>query len=107
MQRLGAADTAKAFDILLGGKIPALPPSAEWIVKRELRLTSPRQKGEDVRALQKALIANGYSCGNKGADGDFGSNTDKAVRAFQTAKKLQVDGRAGKNTVTALGGVWA
>lgn len=58
--------------------------------------------GEDVKVMQTMLIKCGYSCGNSGADGIFGSNTDKAVRAFQAAKNLDVDGLYGPKTKAAL-----
>ena len=87
----------------LGGK---WKESASWTVSRLLKRTSPLMKGDDVKNLQKALIAAGYSCGGKGADGQFGDNTESAVKKFQKAKGLTVDGKAGKNTITALGGKW-
>ena len=59
-------------------------------------------KGEDVRALQKALIRLGYSVGTDGADGDFGKNTDAAVRKFQLAHGLDDDGEVGPKTYAAL-----
>lgn len=62
-------------------------------------------KGEDVRALQILLMGRGYSCGNCGADGDFGGDTEKAVRAYQKAKGLVQDGIAGKATMGSLLGV--
>lgn len=68
----------------------------------EMRNLKKGCKGEDVRALQILLIGRGYSCGGSGADGDFGSNTDKAVRAYQKAKGLTQDGIAGKNTMSSL-----
>lgn len=68
----------------------------------EMRNLKKGCKGEDVRALQILLIGRGYSCGGTGADGDFGSNTDKAVRAYQKAKGLTQDGIAGKNTMGSL-----
>lgn len=68
----------------------------------EMRNLKKGCKGEDVRALQILLIGRGYSCGSKGADGDFGSNTDSAVRRYQKAKGLEVDGIAGKNTMSSL-----
>lgn len=58
--------------------------------------------GEDVKVMQTMLIKCGYSCGNAGVDGIFGSNTDKAVRAFQAAKNLDVDGLYGPKTKAAL-----
>lgn len=39
--------------------------------------------GEDVRKAQQLLIAKGYSCGQCGADGDFGKGTYNAVIAIQ------------------------
>lgn len=56
--------------------------------------------GEPVEALQGILNALGFECGN--VDGDFGSKTDSAVRAFQKAKGLSVDGSVGSATWTAL-----
>ena len=73
-------------------------------ISRNLKLTSPYMRGEDVKWLQKALNHAGCSCGS--TDGIFGKNTQKAVKAYQKAKGLKVDGIAGKNTVKALGGVW-
>jgi len=74
---------------------------------RSLRLVAPQMQGEDVYALQSALIEAGYTVGADGADGYFGSNTDKAVRRFQEAVKADdpkfvVDGIAGGGTQKAL-----
>lgn len=71
------------------------------IIQRTLR---KGMKGEDVKQLQEALINLGYDLGKNGADGDFGSATYSAVRAFQKAKGLIVDGIAGKATLGALYG---
>lgn len=79
---------------------------ASFTVGRLLKKTSPLMTGEDVKDVQAALIARGYSCGGTGADGEFGSNTESAVKSFQKAAGLTVDGKAGKNTVAALGGKW-
>lgn len=57
-------------------------------------------KGNEVNTLQRLLNALGYSCGN--VDGDFGTNTDKAVKAFQKAKNLTPDGIVGGKTWDAL-----
>lgn len=59
-------------------------------------------KGEFVTLLQTMLINRGYSVGSMGADGDFGTRTDSAVRAFQRANGLTVDGIVGPKTWTAL-----
>ena len=59
-------------------------------------------RGELVKALQTRLNEQGYGAGN--ADGIFGSNTEQAVKALQSAAGLAVDGKVGKNTWTALEG---
>lgn len=58
--------------------------------------------GEAVRTMQTMLIACGYSCGNTGADGDFGNNTLAGLKAFQAAAGLTVDGIYGEKTKAAL-----
>jgi len=70
------------------------------------RLLKKGKKGEDVRLVQQALINLGYDLGKWGADGIFGSQTQKAVRKFQKDRKLKVDGIIGVQTTTALGFVW-
>lgn len=57
--------------------------------------------GPDVKRLQTALNAAGFNCGKP--DGAFGPGTQAAVKAFQTAKHLGVDGVAGAQTMGALG----
>lgn len=58
--------------------------------------------GKAVREMQEILIALGYKLPKFGADGDFGSETEKAVKAFQNAKGLEVDGIVGPLTWAAL-----
>ena len=61
----------------------------------EVKVLKKGDDGSQVKAMQQLLIANGYSCGGKGADGDFGAKTDTALRAYQKAKNLAVDGVCG------------
>lgn len=56
--------------------------------------------GERCTELQTKLTALGYDCG--GIDGIFGSKTFAAVKAFQKANGLAVDGYAGPDTFNAL-----
>lgn len=63
-----------------------------------LNQLSKGMKGEQVKNLQILLIGKGYSCGASGADGDFGTNTEKAVKKFQKDNGLTADGICGKNT---------
>jgi N-acetylmuramoyl-L-alanine amidase len=62
-------------------------------------------KGDQVKALQVLLIGYGYDCGNSGADGSFGSATEKALKKYQGDHKLDKDGCCGPKTWTSLLGV--
>lgn len=58
---------------------------------------------ELVRWVQDRLVNHkGYSVGNYGIDGIFGSDTQRAVRDFQRDNNLTVDGIAGINTNSIL-----
>jgi peptidoglycan hydrolase-like protein with peptidoglycan-binding domain len=77
-----------------------LPGSAN--LEREIRLAGAVQLGNDgagVREAQRLLHAHGY---NLQADGDFGSSTRDAVRAFQRSRGIEVDGLIGPNTLREL-----
>lgn len=58
-------------------------------------------RGEEVRQIQTKLKRWGYYKGN--VDGIYGSQTQAAVRWFQSKNGLAVDGIAGKNTLAAMG----
>jgi len=60
------------------------------------------QRGWDVAALQFLLHGRGFEPG--GFDGGFGPNTRDAVRRFQSAAQIGVDGVAGPMTIRALRG---
>ena len=57
-------------------------------------------KGQEVTALQKQLSTMGFYAGK--LDGSFGGGTETAVKKFQWAKNLSVDGHAGPATQEAL-----
>lgn len=71
-------------------------PKGECEVK--LSILKNGSKGDEVKALQILLIGFGFSCGSWGADGNFGAATVKAVKSFQKAKGLSVDGVCGPAT---------
>lgn len=57
--------------------------------------------GDDVTALQRQLIDLGY-LGSGKATGFYGDETTKAVKAFQKANHLTVDGKTGPNTLDLI-----
>ena len=61
--------------------------------------------GEVVRAAQFLLNGRKCSVGIWGADGDFGPQTEAAVKAFQRRNDLEADGVIGPETWAALLGV--
>lgn len=58
------------------------------------------KKVEEIKLLQRLLNKKGYSLK---VDGDFGPNTDKAVRLFQQTNGLLPDGKVGPYTWEKLG----
>lgn len=66
------------------------------------RILKNGMEGADVKALQTNLTRLGFECGSWGADGDFGDATEQAVRAFQAAYGLTVDGEFGPKSLAAM-----
>lgn len=62
----------------------------------------PGDDNSDVKKLQQALDILGYYDGK--IDGDYGSGTTAAVKAYQKAKGLTADGYAGERTVKSIFG---
>ena len=63
---------------------------------------SKGDSGDAVQTMQMMLIACGYSCGSYGADGSFGTNTENALKIFQKASGLKVNGHYDEVTKSAL-----
>ena len=59
-------------------------------------------EGEDVKELQEDLIKLGYDLPAYGADGDFGGETERAVKRFQQEHQLPEDGVMDDEDYTAL-----
>lgn len=76
------------------GKEPQMP---EVDVSTTMPVVQKGARGTTVRVAQTALGMTG-----KRVDGGFGPDTDKTVRAFQTAAGLKPDGIIGAATWTAL-----
>lgn len=93
------------------GKLPYVTYPAETntettkgakTVNVELNVLQKGAKGEQVKALQRMLYAMGYNLGYTPVDGEFGSKTDAAVRAYQKKKGLTADGIVGQDTWSKL-----
>ena len=75
-------------------KAPTATPKATDVVLKN------GSSGSSVRSVQKRLKELGYYTGT--VDGDYGSSTEKAVRAFQQKNGLTVDGKVGPTTLAKL-----
>jgi hypothetical protein len=99
------ASTAPSGDSTTGTPVPPRRPSSTSGIVSFLGDVGNRpvvrrgSSGQDVRDLQKALTAHGFTVGQ---DGSFGSGTEKAVRLFQKKSGLTVDGVVGPDTWDAL-----
>lgn len=65
------------------------------------------RKGEDVKTLQQLLMELDYELPKYGADGDFGTETEKAVKDFQQDNSLTADGIYGEKSHKAMMGIMA
>jgi peptidoglycan DL-endopeptidase CwlO len=68
-------------------------------VKTTTRTLRKGMSGADVKSLQNMLIVNDYSIR---ADGKFGDSTEAALKKYQTASGLKVDGIAGPATIRRM-----
>ncbi len=77
--------------------VPGRDLQAAYLGERVLKLSS---QGYDVQQLQRNLTYLGFQPG--GVDGIFGPQTFAAVKRFQAASGLAVDGLVGKQTANHL-----
>ncbi|WP_058308035.1 peptidoglycan-binding protein [Gracilibacillus massiliensis] len=59
-------------------------------------------KGSEVRKVQNSLKRIGFPLDRYGADGNFGKETENAVKAFQKSQGIKVDGIVGPITFEKL-----
>lgn len=101
-QAVGAATMAAVADV---AGLKKKQENSKEVCTVELKVLKRGSRGDSVRAMQLLLIGAGFSCGPKGADGEFGAKTDAALRAYQSSRKLTDDGICGAATWGALLGV--
>lgn len=80
-------------------------PKPTGTVAVNLPVLKKGAKGATVKTMQILLIGHGFTMGDYGADGSFGPTTDKALRRYQEANKLAVDGSCGPKTWAKLLGI--
>ncbi|MFD9394365.1 protein kinase [Streptomyces sp. NPDC060000] len=85
---------------------PSEPADPPWITDCAYYAgkarTSPGESGKRVRQVQCMLVERGYDVGGSGVNGDYGPETETAVRGFQSDKALVVNGIVNKATWAAL-----
>ena len=74
----------------------------ETVQLRGLPLLRRGSRGDAVRAAQYLLLCRGMTLPKYGADGDYGQETEDAVKEFQRLKGLEADGECGALTWAAL-----
>ena len=84
-----------------GEEKPVSTPAAA----ESLPMLRKGDKGDTVKAMQILLAGYGCKCGIFGADGDFGSATEKAVKEYQEKMGLEADGICGPLTWGKLLGI--
>lgn len=89
-----SGNTSKATDVPRPRTYTASTPNANY------GYLAPGDKGSKVTSLQKRLIELGYLSGS--ANGTYDTDTEEAVRAFQTRNGQWVDGKAGPDTQSVL-----
>ena len=97
----GVGGYAGHYETQPGGIASNTPPGAYADTTGIGRSIGSNEDTATVRAAQQALNALGYNAGQ--VDGDFGPNTEQAVRHFQQAKGMAVTGDLDRRTLEALG----
>ena len=87
--------------VFTGGGVtkPDTPASEYTLGTRTLK---KGVKGTDVKAMQEFLLQLGYALPQYGADGEFGTETEAALKKFQAKAGVKQDGVYGSDTHKAL-----
>ena len=98
-------DKLKVGDILVrAGHHTAMVANTLFHFTRQLKYSTDKMMtGDDVKALQYRLNELGVPSTPLVVDGELGKKTDEAIRLYQKANRLEVDGIVGRITAVALG----
>ena len=83
-----------------GSGVKADTPTSEYMLGT--RTLKKGSKGTDVKAMQEFLLHLGYALPRYGADGEFGTETEVALKKFQTKAGVKQDGVYGSEPHRAL-----
>ena len=83
-----------------GSGVKADTPASEYTLGT--RTLKKGSKGTDVKALQEFLMQLGYALPKYGADGEFGTETEAALKKLQAKAGIKQDGVYGSETHQAL-----
>ena len=96
---------AQAAELVKKQPVQPEVPAAGNTVDITLPVLARGSEGYTVRVLQYLLAGNGYSLPKYGPDGDFGTETEAAVQAYQRDNGLAPDGVVGIATWKCLLGL--
>ena len=91
------------YDTTSYGSIPwreGIGPEGTGTVLEEQILVSPSSSKADIEAWQTFLGSQGYDLGHWCVDGDYGSKTQAATRAFQGDHNLTVSSQGHASAAT-------
>ncbi len=103
--RVRRREVSSASSLIYGYARPKYPDKSS-VNGSDVNISFPAVRkgdvGTAVKTLQLCLVAYEYNIGRYGADGEFGSDTENAVKRFQKNSGIEVDGIVGKNTWSKL-----
>lgn len=105
--RVRRREISSASSLIFGYARPKYPSvtfrkSSDNTINVFLPTLRKGDSGNSVKILQAFLIAYEYSTGTSGIDGEFGFDTESAVKQFQKNSGISVDGIVGENTWSEL-----
>ena len=91
--------------VLLQSKLLAQSEILESIAQGKKEIIKKGAKGDEVKLIQEALLKMKFDLGSAGADGDFGSGTESAIKTFQSmytpTNEIHPDYKVGSAGATA------